>query len=675
MYSRELELYIGNKRVKFSYTYNKDTTFENLLEFISNFYLEINICPCFNFISKKTNEIINKNDKISNYIKYNNNGIDIMRDIILTNNNQKKKCLCNNILKQKFKKSKNAIIDDFIDLKKELEKQKEELDKLNNALNNICKGNPEVIEKLKNFNIKPDYYKFESNQLIVDKKSGNFIGSKESCIEVDDPVKFYDVIINIKSIKDIIKGWDIKFSERINKNYKEFIKDKVLKIGVIGNSNKGKSFLLSKISKIELPSGTSINTQGLSIKYPVLDEYKDRKIALLDSAGLETTVLKEDNEKEKKEEENEIINENEKQEENGKNKGNKDEIKLNKVEKTYLDYFEEKSREKLITEFFLQNYIIHYSDILIVVVGILTYSEQKLLNKIKIEMQRAKIHKTLFIIHNLMTYTKVKQVKDYINNFLLKSATFTLEKQDKITTQLSRDTGVCYYEKDNNNNKNDNQKIFHLIFANEGSEAGNYYNNYTLNFLENSYKQVINIKPFDVLETIKERFKNISNGFIEKFSDEIVFDDSNPQKIRLKKPEEIILKRCFIDELGFSNLRANGFEPTYNYYQKGNSIIIRVEAPGNCELNSKIDFRGEKTIININGNKKKDKEPKELKDNTFNNREMGTFNLKIPLNSNEFKIKNTPPKILKKNGLFIINFELETEMQIGQYKQPENEEV
>ena len=74
--------------------------------------------------------------------------------------------------------------------------------------------------------------------------------------------------------------------------------EKIIKIGVIGNSNKGKSFILSKLSKINLPSGTSIRTEGLSVKYPELDLYINRKIALLDSAGLETPVLKEvDNEK------------------------------------------------------------------------------------------------------------------------------------------------------------------------------------------------------------------------------------------------------------------------------------------------------------------------------------------------------------------------------------------
>ena len=43
------------------------------------------------------------------------------------------------------------------------------------------------------------------------------------------------------------------------------------------------------------------------------------------------------------------------------------------------DLFKEKSREKLITELFLQNYIMYYSDILIIVVDSLSFSEQKLL--------------------------------------------------------------------------------------------------------------------------------------------------------------------------------------------------------------------------------------------------------------------------------------------------------
>ena len=138
-----------------------------------------------------------------------------------------------------------------------------------------------------------------------------------------DAVEFYDVIVNIQSIKDIIKGWDIKLNKRI-KNYEDFINikenKKVLKIGILGDSNKGKSFILSKLSHISLPFGTSIKTEGLSIKYLDLIEYKNRKIALLDSAGFETPVIRN--------EEGKI----------GKN------INIEKQDKIRSEYFKEKSR-------------------------------------------------------------------------------------------------------------------------------------------------------------------------------------------------------------------------------------------------------------------------------------------------------------------------------------------
>ena len=161
-----------------------------------------------------------------------------------------------------------------------------------------------------------------------------------------DPTQFYDVIVSINSIKDINKGWKIKFSDRFKKNYKNIVNSKVLKIGIIGNSNKGKSFILSKLSRINLPSGTSIRT-------------------LLDSAGLETPVISGEGDN--------IISDNV-----------SSDITVNDVS----ERFKEKSREKIITESFLQNYIIHNSDILIIVVGILTYSEQKILNRINMILNK-----------------------------------------------------------------------------------------------------------------------------------------------------------------------------------------------------------------------------------------------------------------------------------------------
>ena len=81
--------------------------------------------------------------------------------------------------------------------------------------------------------------------------------------------KFYDVIINIKSIKDLgIKGegWPIKWNASI-KSSKEIMNSncKLLKIGILGNGNIGKSFLLSRLFKEDIPSGYSVITEGLSL--------------------------------------------------------------------------------------------------------------------------------------------------------------------------------------------------------------------------------------------------------------------------------------------------------------------------------------------------------------------------------------------------------------------------
>jgi len=454
-----------------------------------------------------------------------------------------------------------------------------------------------------------------------------------------NPIAFYDIIIYIQSINNINEGWKVELSQRMIEKYKnnDFTQEKTVKIGVIGNSNKGKSFILSRISGFYLPFGTSIKTQGLSIKFPELKQYPDKKIVLLDSAGLETPVLL------KKEE---IENNNEKS-------GNEN---INKNFQKNIELFQKESRDKIITELFLQNYIIHNSDIPLVVVGILTYSEQKLLNKVKSELIRAKKDKTLYVIHNLMTFTTIKQVKDYIKEILLKSSTFTLEKQI-----IPNEVCECYYEKTK-------PLVKHLFFAYEGSEAGDYYNKYTLEYLEKAYITIIDLEPFDVLKTVKERFKKISKQILDNNDgeinfdnkNEIEFDDSKKDIIKLIKPKKIQLKRCLIDELGFQNLKSNGYEPSYNVYKKGNEIIITIEAPGDSQLDKTDLIRSEGyTFIRIIGNKNKDKEPERIESNFYNSRENGEFTLEIPLKYEDFWLKNKEPIIEKKNGLFIIKFELD----------------
>jgi len=755
MFNTEVNLTFGKKKLHLYYSFNENTKFSDLFEYVSFLFPNFNLCNCFSFANKfnfinndmkliETNDIneplhlLNKSNespchcspkikellkmskhdiikKILNNINpleqpivgineakikegknrafspkkkgkldinsYSNNELENLKKIIndLKENEQNQKKINQDLQNQlenyqkidKLHDKKNNIIIEINKSKKEIKKLEEEEKSLSNELKQSNKTINELKTKIEEYKRRINTKKDEIKKLDLDKnnlernmKSNNTINigiNNKICennlmddlkdFNKKDFVDFYDMIIDIKSVKDIYKGWKIYMNDRGLNNYEEHKKNNVIKIGVIGNSNKGKSFILSKISKINFPSGTSIRTEGLSVKYPELEGYKDRKIALLDSAGLETPVL---------------------------NTGNITEYKNEK------EMFKEKSREKLITELFLQNYIINTSDILIVVVGILTYSEQKLLNRIRTEIQRAKLKKTLYVIHNLITYTSIKQVQEYIEDYLLKSATFHLEKGHKTSTSNKQISGDYYYE------KNSDPHIFHLIYANEGSEAGNYYNNYTLNFIENSYMNVTDLKNFDIIESIKHRFIEISKEIIENSSQLKIEDFCNNDKdnykfIRLKESnengnknenenkKEITLKKCLIDELGFSNLKGNGFEPTYNFYkhQTENKIIIRVEAPGNSQIKYKIEYRGENTIIQLSGSKNKDKEPEKLEDNLFNTREFGEFTVDIPLKTEDNKILNEEPKIKFISGLFIIEFKLEKKLENGQTFQPE----
>ena len=572
---RKIKLSINNLDYSFYYSCNASTTFQDLLEYFSFLVPYLNICQCYRFYLKADNK---KN--------------------------------------KDFVYSLDSKVIDFSD----------NLDKLV-----IQKDNDKCEHDYQNFWLFSKQKIISYFQKYIDNLNKEIYKLKNECGTFSTPHSqkdFYDVVVQIDSIKSIKKGWKICMTERGKKNYEKYKNEKIIKIGVVGNANKGKSFLLSKISKMSLPSGMSVKTEGLSIKYPELKGNQNRRIVLLDSAGLETPVL-----------------------DSGKN---------NLEGKDKNEIFKEKCRDKLITELFLQNYIIHNSDILIAVVDILSFSEQKLLLKFKKEIENAKRNQPVIVIHNLKTYTTIEQVDDYIENTLLKSATFKLEKGPIVDTKnINFKIKYILYEKANEKTP----AIFHLIYANENSKAGSHYNGFTLNFIENSYQSITNHTSYDVIETTKERFIQVSKEILEKKEKENditkdSFDERYPNYIKLKRDKEITLKKCFIDEIGFSNLITNGFEPKYNVFKKDNKIIIRVEAPGNCPMVAEKIVQGERFIIRLSGEKKKDIVPEKLEDNIYNKREIGKFFLDIPLSSKEYIFSEKPPTFDYHSGVQFIEYEL-----------------
>jgi len=622
--------------LKFQINSNKIKTIRDLKYFIIEQYKEKNFCPCQLMISDYfINELCYSNanntpdENIDKCFPDHNIYINVNSDTSCDCGFHNLNSLSKLELYERYMEKIRKLILKYECIINEKEREIKNLEELNDELlNNIDRRNK--IQKDKEM----EFITNDINSIVKFNQYNDNINFED----------FYDIIININSIKQVNQGWDIKMNERGKLRFEEYKNKQALVIGMIGNSNKGKSFLLSKISKIDLPNGTNIRTEGLSIKYPDLKKYKNRKIVLLDSEGLESPFLFQYYEK--------------------------------RNEVTY-EMLKEKARDKLVTEYFLQNFIMDSSDIIIAVVGLLTFQEQKFLNKIKSQISKLNYKKTLFVIHNLMTLTTVDQVKNYINNTLMNSATFDLEKTTKITTKISNGEKVEYFFE-----KKSKIRIIHLIFANEGSEAGKFYNNFALEFIENSFQEITDIKSFDVIENLKERFIGLSKILMENNINQIISKKDfinyaqiiKERKIRLEKKRDIILKRYYIDELGFSDLRSNGFIPCYNYFLKDDKLILRLETPGNVNISVEYIIGEKCNIIQIKGEKKKDKEPFDLKDNTYNDREFGEFSIDIPIMIYlDITIK---PDISFKYGIYTIIYCLRKNTNIiYEYKGDEEEMI
>ena len=629
--------------------HKKLENYENLLKLKTD---ELNII-------KK--ELENKN-KIINNLEENKKDLQLNCEL----NEKKIKSLENNINEIKKKSGdKDKMIDEYLKLKNENVKLKTELE----HTNNIIKINNDNDVKNLNYQLNEDLKKERDDkadlklklELLEKKRNEDLENYKKNDYNVDFIGKqlenFYDIIINIKSIRELANkdgGWEIKWNKNME-SIKEFMKsnEKLLKVGILGNGNMGKSFLLSRIFKENIPSGYSVITEGLSIKMN-----KEKLYALLDSAGLQTPLLQND------EEINKYLNE---------------EDKFKEYENLYKD--------KTQTENFIQNLILYLSDMLLIVVGKITFNEQRLINKIKNELINQKSKKPIFIIHNLLNFQTCDQVNEHINNTLLKSASFKLIKVRDIKRSNTNNGDRFYYIEDNKNNNNDFY-IYHLIMARESTEAGDYYNNYLYDFLEERFNEFPDRSPLSILDEIKNKFVEWSSDLLEEQikKENIIIENEGDKEKKFIYCEEkndnpkIMPKACISDELGLSIYRSSGYEPPYVIYVEDNKkLVIQLELPGNvivedayADLNqNQIFIKGNKEdknelSRNINENNLNISKSKLLENEKIrllkNTRKYGKFTLIIPF-GNEIKLADELPeeeindiKIIE--GIITIKFKL-----------------
>ena len=480
---------------------------------------------------------------------------------------------------------------------------------------------------------------------------------KQKSLSVTD---FYDLVIRIDTFRNLKKkeqgdyGCDILYSKDFD--YDTRTKEELVRIGVVGNGNRGKSFILSKLTNFKIPSGFGIKTEGISLKYPDMKTKDGKGMVIINSAGFETPLPE------------------------------SFDCKLDSL--SNLDAKETKSKindlakDRAILEVFIQKYVLAYSDIIIAVVGQLTYSEQQLL----LRMKRENTKKKIFIVHNLLNLETKQQVTDYIDNVLKKSLFFQIDEKSmtdydeniKVDSTVLNQT--FYHEEYTVNNDNTRlNTIEHLIMAKEGTEAGNYYNQSAINFLSFNTTTTTKLKRYPVIATIKNYLYKMSWDFFESSipKDNIIVGEVTIDNIKKNKlyidgyNKDIILKLINFDSFGFKSFLGRIYQPSYCFYIVDNVdqlpikktkselkiegdkpyyiFVLIVDIPGELEdpniiprVETNIEF-----VFKLEGSRKIKKNETEINPNRYDcyysSIKEGLFSLCISIKPEDISLKSTVP--------------------------------
>ena len=382
----------------------------------------------------------------------------------------------------------------------------------------------------------------------------------------------YDAIFQCESIKTLFeKGWIFFLTEKFVKRMEE--EEDICPMCFLGETNKGKTFIINLLTNKNLKSGSEYKTEGISCKFSdfeysyneindFIDSNEPEKFLLFDSAGRSEPLLIEPEEKVKI----------------------KDDLKRI-VESNY--------RDLRISEEFLKNLLINNSQIILVVVNQLTLSEQIFLYELKNQQN----FDQLFIIHNLFNFEKREDLEDYIQNTVVRSIYFDISK-NYFPIEFKTNNYLPYYFVELQDNNGEKSLINHFILGN--IETKDLWikdlNKKTIKLLKETMQICIQQKHFSIREILEKELQEEN-----KIDDNTKLEEKNISEIDLNNKtepenlsEEFKIKGIFkldkedkkLNEFkGFpesKEFNVMGYIPDYIFYKnkENTEFVIEIECSG-----------------------------------------------------------------------------------------------
>jgi len=415
---------------------------------------------------------------------------------------------------------------------------------------------------------------------------------KEILIINQNKITKYDAIYSCESLKALFdKGWNYTLFDSFIKRLQMNEDDRCFcPLCMIGETNKGKTFILNLLTNNKLESGIQYRTEGISCKFTSFNEDNeeeeeiDKKFLLFDTAGRSEPLLIDP------------------------------EIKKKFTEEDFKRTVETNNRDLKLSEDFMKNLLIKNSKIIIVVVNQLSLAEQLFLFELKNEEN----YKQLFVIHNIFNFKQREEMENYIENTIINSIYFDLSKHyfDNYDEKQNDTDRPFYFTEELEKNGRQQAIITHLILGDTESKVPwiKNFNEQTLSFLKSNMRTVEAKDFFDIgniLEKelineniIDEKAKLIDSN--KKIENTTIEEDclKGTLKLDAEKGNNETKEHDFIDN---SNFNFMGFTPEYIHYKDENNseFVIEVECTGIEDKDISITAKQKKgkVFFNIKGKK------------------------------------------------------------------------
>ena len=278
---------------------------------------------------------------------------------------------------------------------------------IDNKKNDFIENNNDIFNKDIHVINKSENQKFPEKESLIDSinkeenqdvREYEIIQQKKK-EELENSKEFYDMVLDFSNFEQLKgEGWKITWGTDGEKKYNKCKDNKNVLVGILGNKNRGKSFLLGRIigkTNFMNKSGFLITTHGISANFPVLDGNDELNVITLDTAGKDNPLLDSAN------------------------------INSSNSEKAHNEKIKSIARDQRVSEIVLSDFIIQESDVLITVLEQLSFAEQEMLKNLINQLKSKKVEnntvrpKKLLVIHNLMNFTDVETINNFVKNTLL----------------------------------------------------------------------------------------------------------------------------------------------------------------------------------------------------------------------------------------------------------------